>query len=251
MQSLEAFWESEVLRAGEVNALGWAAWESSGRPEGDEILPGIPQTPPSGIHDPYSRWAYEESRADRVRNMPTRSSVDIETSDPYATILFSDIQPLLLDLKSSQAKQTFRLIWLSFVGLHIPGFASSLSQDPADNRDDRWSSTAFSSSHCISSLFPRDTGLKLLTSDAQAGVIVGRERDQSSPFGPIKQWGFHALNPLERIGSVPWGTWANGDVTDVDETLAREIFRQCRMPGPDTDWDTLNLAFEAAINLKK
>ena len=125
LESLEAFWESELPRLGEEGALGWAAWESSGRPENDREPAPRTERPHAQIQDPYARWAHEESQVDRSQDLPARSTSD---DDPYAVIFFSDIQPFLLDLRSGHSIEVFRLMWLSFTGLHIPGFSASLSR---------------------------------------------------------------------------------------------------------------------------
>ena len=90
----------------------------------------------------------------------------------------------------------------------------------------------------------------MLLSDSQAGVLIGRERQYGTPFGPIKEWGLDILGPLDGVGNVPWRTWTKDNISDVDEQLVRAIFVQCRLPSQDEGWDLLRLAFEAAVSLK-
>ncbi|OBZ78739.1 Protein NRDE2 [Grifola frondosa] len=227
LDALEEFWESEIPRVGEPNAVGWAIWVASGRPEYVPKQSAAPKTMVPESADSYCQWAAAESFADHTHQLPSRSAEEGDDSDPYATILFSDVRPLLISLQSAYAKETFRLVWLSFLGLHIPGFSASLSESAADNADDRWAFSHLSSPAYMTSIFPADANVRLITADSQAGVLIGRERKYTSSFGPVKSWGYGAIGP-----------WM------------REIFRHCRLGNDDASWDVLHFAFEAAANLK-
>ncbi|KAI0375320.1 DUF1740-domain-containing protein [Pilatotrama ljubarskyi] len=250
LDSLEEFWDSEVPRMGEPGAIGWAAWEASNRPDQPPPTPNKPPGLDPRISDPYSRWATSEAQADRIRALSLRSTDEDDSADPYAVVLFSDIRPFLLPVRSERAKDVFRRIWLAFTGLHVPGFLSSLSEKPQENTDDRWAYSHFASPAYLASIFPSDAGVKRITADAHAGVLVGREREFGSGFGPVKSWGYGTIEPFDSLGTGRWTMWTSEDVQGVDPNLAREIFKQCRIPGEDTDWDVVNLAFEAAISLK-
>ena len=126
LNALEDFWDSEVPRIGEPGALGWAAWEASNR--ADQPPPTTKGTEDDiRIPDAYAKWAASETAADRAHALSLRSTDDDESADPYAVVLFSDIRPHLFPLRTQPAKDTFRRIWLAFVGLHVPGFVASLS----------------------------------------------------------------------------------------------------------------------------
>ncbi|KAI0361277.1 DUF1740-domain-containing protein [Trametes cingulata] len=250
LDSLEEFWDSENPRIGEPGATGWATWEASNRPEQPPPSPSrLPGLDPR-ISDPYSRWAASETLADRARALSLRSTDEDDTADPYAVVLFSDIRPFLLPVLSQRAKDVFRRIWLAFTGLHVPGFLSSLSERPEENTDDRWAYSHFSSPSYLSSIFPADAGVRRITADAQAGVLVGREREFGSGFGPVKNWGYGTIEPFDNMGTGRWTMWTSEDVQNIDAGLVREIFKQCRILGEDTKWDIFNLAFEAAVSLK-
>ncbi|KAI0673451.1 NRDE-2, necessary for RNA interference-domain-containing protein [Trametes maxima] len=250
LDSLEEFWDSEVPRMGEPSATGWAAWEASNRPEHPPPAAPGPVNPDPRIPDPYSRWAASETVADRVHALSLRTTDDDENADPYAVVLFSDIRPLLVNVRSPRAKDVFRHIWLAFSGLHVPGFLASLSERPEENMDDRWAYTHLASQSYLGSVFPGETSAGRITADAFAGVLVGREREYGSGFGPVKNWGYGAIEPFENLGSGKWSMWTKEDVQGVDQGPVREIFKQCRISGNDAEWDVLHLAFEAAINLK-
>ncbi|RPD81960.1 DUF1740-domain-containing protein [Lentinus tigrinus ALCF2SS1-7] len=249
LDALEEFWDSEVPRLGEPGASGWAAWEASGRPEQPPPPNQRSEGEPRG-HDPYSKWADSETLADRTRTLSLRPSDDDENADPFAVVLLSDVQPLLLPLRTPRAKDVFRRVWLAFMGLQVPGFVASLSERPEDNSDDRWACSQLVSPSYLASVFPADTAAKRITADAQAGVLIGREREYGSGFGPVKNWGYETIAPLDALGSTKWTMWTSEDVQGVDASLAREIFRHCRLGAEDAEWDILNLAFEAAISLK-
>lgn len=245
---LEAFWDSEMHRAGEHSAIGWASWAANGRPTQIEPTSSRRNVTPTPASDPYSAWATSEIMNDRAHPYSSRSTdQDDDGSDPYATVLFSDVQPLLVSSRSQRSKQVFRLIWLSFLGLHIPGFVASLSNSREGNMDDRWASTGLVSP----TIFPADSSVasRRITAVAQAGVLIGREREYRSGFGPVREWGYQAVGPFDGFGSANWTIWSPSDVAQVDVDAVREVFRSCRY-GDETEWDILNLAFEAALSVK-
>ncbi|KAG1846882.1 NRDE-2, necessary for RNA interference-domain-containing protein [Suillus subluteus] len=243
VESLEEFWESETPRAGESGAKGWGDWISRGRPDiSGSPLKAVPQMDVDiQSKDPYVQWHYDESRADRISRVPARSS------DPYATVLLSDIKALLLPLCTEGAKNAFRLIWLSVLGLHIPGLAETLSQG---SWDDRWSFTHLCSFSRLDSIFPATVGQRQLMADSHAGTLIGREREFSSAFGPIKEWSRDALGPLEWVGQEKWRMWAAVDLQGINQDFVRAVFKQLRCGSEDYEWDIHALAFEAALNIK-
>lgn len=249
LESLEEFWESEVPRAGEPGAKGWSDWISCNRPNNSgSPLKTVPQMDVDNQpKDPYVQWHYDESCADRMSHVPTRSMDAKSESDPYATVLLSDIKALLLPLRTEGAKNAFRLIWLSVLGLHIPGLAETLSQG---SWDDRWSFTYLCSFSRLNSIFPATAGQRQLIADSYAGTLIGREREFSSAFGPIKEWSRNALGPLEWVGQEKWRMWAAIDLQGIDQDFVRAVFRQLRCGSEDYEWDIYALAFEAALNIK-
>ncbi|RDB29182.1 Protein NRDE2 [Hypsizygus marmoreus] len=255
LDHLEEFWESEVPRVGEEEARGWAAWVSAGRkpPSSRSIV--ISSTNDEVDLDPYRHWSAQERNADHTNVFPSRSSDD--SDDPYSMILFSDIRPLLLNLQSPRAKDAFRLAWLSVLGLNIPGFSASLSTNEL-NWDDRWNQDYLTRPSYLDALFPAaDSTQNRLTTEAVSGVIVGREREYVSGFGPVRSWGYGVLGPLDGLGSEKSGKrkgrawlWGEVDVDGLDGGFVRRLFVQLRLGAEDEEWDILSLAFEAAINVK-
>ena len=254
LDALEEFWESEVPRVGEPDAKGWASWLATGRQINHGLTLSkftVHPTEKEGISDdPYVQWWMQESRADQALRLPTRSTNETDESDPYATILFSDIRPLLLCLQSTRAKNAIRLIWLSVLGLHVPGFSEFLSTDRNANADDRWCCTHLTNPHCLASIFPSEAAQGWITTDSYAGVVVGREREYASGFGPVKNWGFGLIGPLESVDGMG-SLWTREDVQGVDEPFIRRVFKQLRLEADDAEWDAHSLAFEAATSVKR
>ncbi|KAH0838206.1 NRDE-2, necessary for RNA interference-domain-containing protein [Lanmaoa asiatica] len=245
LDSLEEFWESEVPRVGEPNAKGWSAWVSGGKPKA--TLPSLPTSMDidSTPSDPFIRWYDDETRADVVSRVPARYEWGV--SDPYATVLLSDIKALLLSLTTPRAKDAFRLIWLSIMGLHIPGFAKTLANG---TWDDRWSYTHLTTVSRLSSIFPQPGRTRQLLADSHAGALIGREREYGSAFGPVKDWSLGVFGPLDWIGKDCWRMWTAKDVQGVHEEFVRAIFNQLRCGAEDYQWDVYGLAFEASVSVK-
>ena len=263
LDSLDEFWESEAPRVGERDAKGWEAWTQSGKPQGAVSLNAPSPTAPTEL-DPYRQWAANEVCADRASFLPSRSTDERADLDPYSTVLFTDIRPLLSALRTSEARNAFRLAWLSSVGLVVPGFHRSLA-DPQgkeldDCWDDRWCFTHLCKPSYLNALFPEVHDVQAVKTDAVAGALVGREKEYASSFGPVKNWSYGVLEPLQPImGRVNekgkrkdkrYSMWQNEDVETIHEDLVRRIFAQLRQGEDDTEWDIPALAFEAALSVK-
>jgi hypothetical protein len=178
--------------------------------------------------------------------MPTRSTD--EPDDPYSTVLFPDIRQLLVPLETLEAKRVFRLIWLSFLGLHVPGFSMVLSDLSGENWDDRWCYTFLARPAYLRTLFPKDVMTKRQLSDARSGAIVGGERAFSKGFVPIKNWDYGIADAHEALVEA---NWTKRDVEHVDEGFVRRVFQQCRVGSDDCEWDSLALVFENVTNTKR
>ncbi|KAG6818044.1 hypothetical protein H0H87_009199 [Tephrocybe sp. NHM501043] len=254
LDHLENFWESEVPRVGEVGSRGWVTWASGHR---EDEVGALGAKSDTGEHiselDPYRQWAAQEIHVDQTGFLPSRSSDD--TDDPYSTILFSDIRPLLIPLASATAKDAFRCAWLSIVGLHIPGFSQTMSTSNEINWDDRWNLSYLTRRPYLNSFFPSNMTQNHLTTESVAGIIIGREKEYTNPFGPLKCWGHGVLRPLDiggesQKGEMKAAMWRNEDIEGLDHSFIRRLFAQLRLGATDTDWDTLTLAFEATLSVK-
>ncbi|KAF9244578.1 NRDE-2, necessary for RNA interference-domain-containing protein [Melanogaster broomeanus] len=247
LESLEEFWDSEVPRVGEPDSKGWSGWMSSGRPEANPTNTTAYMGIDTTSTDPFIRWYNDETRADSLSWIPARSIDETSTSDPYATVLFSDIKALLLSLTTQRAKNAFRFIWLSVLGLHIPGFVESLANGAWN---DRWSYRHLTSTSHLSSIFPEKGAARQVLADSHAGTLIGKEREYSLAFGPVKDWSWGVFGPLEWVGQEHWRMWTRKDVQGVNEEFVRAVFNQLRCGTEDYEWDVYSLAFEAAVNVK-
>lgn len=253
LDELEDFWESEVPRLGENAAPGWASWYST---KASQPFVPSPQTVQASVIsdlDPYRQWANQELESDRQACLPLRPSA--EAADPYSTVLFSDIRPMMLNVKSRAAKYIFRLAWLSFLGLHTPGL--SLTTSYKLDWDDRWNLGHLTSPSTLNSIFPSAAIQRKLLTDTVAGVVIGREREYNTPFGPVRCWGSGVSGPLDLSSSDPSkplrrGIWSPEDVQGVDQEIVRNFFAALRLDNDDdNEWNVLALAFEVALNPKK
>ncbi|KAH9064097.1 DUF1740-domain-containing protein [Lactarius vividus] len=254
ISNLEEFWDSEAPRLGEAGSTGWADWYLAGKPEptlgavpSDDPISEVVSVPPS---DPYRRWAQQEMRVDELLQPSLRSTDPGAELDPYATVLFSDIKPFLFALTSNRSKTLFRLVWLSYLGLHVPGLETMAGASD----DDRWIQLRLASKLYMEVIFPHLTDEQSSAPESYAGVLVGKEKHYAKSFGPIKNWTYRCIGPLEasefRNGTARWGMWTKEDVVGIDVEFVRAVFDQCRLGNDDTEWDILALAFEAAINVK-
>ncbi|KAJ7630811.1 NRDE-2, necessary for RNA interference-domain-containing protein [Roridomyces roridus] len=243
LDALEEFWESECPRIGEPGSKGWNTWHSSGRSSNPPPPP--PKPAPLEDLDPYRKFGLSESLSDRILFLPRRSTDSEADLDPYCTILFTDVRDVLLNLNSPHAKEVFRYAWLAVLGLNLPGFTSG-------EADDRWCHTYMMRPAYLDAIFPSQSASRI-TSDAIAGVIVGREREYNRGLGgPISSWGWQTVPPLEVPSSDGKykALWSKDDLKGIDPSFVRNVFRQLRLGNADLDWDFFHLSFEAAFSLK-
>lgn len=113
----------------------------------------------------------------------------------------------------------FRLIWVHYSGLRIPGLVNALS---AFLLDERWAEEVFARPGKLSSLVKGNADQFRTTQDSYAGAIIGREKRYRDSFDMVRQWGYDTRNPLESITlrgvGRQWGDF------DGDEELVRCIF---------------------------
>ncbi|KAK2461663.1 hypothetical protein APHAL10511_006126 [Amanita phalloides] len=263
LESLEDFWESEVARVGEPGSTGWGTWAMSRK---KQVIPPETNQPSQSAKrelDPYRQWAANEIFANDAPLLPNRTTDGRPDSDPYSIVLFADIRPFLFSLQTPKARDLFRLAWLSFIGLTVPGFFRSLSrvQEGAMGADwdDRWCCIHLCRLPYLNAILPEVPDMRTVKSDAVAGTLVGREKEYVSCFGPVKSWSHGILTPLHAVfGRVRekgkwkeqrYTLWQKEDVEGIHEDLVRRLFVQLRSKG-DGEWDTYALAFEAALGVK-
>ncbi|KAJ7225643.1 NRDE-2, necessary for RNA interference-domain-containing protein [Mycena pura] len=254
LDSLEEFWESECPRLGEPGSQGWGSWISSGRPSAASPS-SQPKLADVKDFDPFRKFGFSESIADRVLFLPRRSTDMDADSDPYATILFSEIRDVLLHLESRRAKDMLRFAWLTVIGLNLPGFpgTDNLEAHSLVDLHDKWFHAYLNRPAFLDALFPAKVSTSRITNDAVAGTTIGRVREYTNGLGcPILSWAWGAIRPLE-VPSSDGRTkslWNKKDLEGVDVAFVGNVFRQLRLGNDDLEWDLYALAFAGASSLK-
>ena len=112
LSMFEEFWDSEVPRIGEHNSEGWANYF---RKQGDAPQPKIGESHPTGIvKNLWRSWLLTERRHGLLARKPARTIDDVEENDPYRVIIFSDIQPFLIDCPSETSQKSLLDAFLAF-----------------------------------------------------------------------------------------------------------------------------------------
>ncbi|KAF5356140.1 hypothetical protein D9756_004075 [Leucocoprinus leucothites] len=254
LSELEEFWDSEMPRIGEEGAEGWAKWHASGKPEA-LVAPATALDKRDATQlDPYRQWSFDETQQDQSSLLPAKSFDQVAEVDPYATVLFSDIRPFLFEIRHPDTGLAFRLAWLSFLGLQVPGFATSLTSDFGPNWDDRWNTGYLTTQSHLNMIFPSLSDQKTVMTESTAGALVGREKEYMNSFRiPVKECGKAVVGCLDIIADGSKGLrswWNQEDMEGVDMLLVRRIFAQLRMGVRDVAWDEMALGFESTLNLK-
>lgn len=212
MSELEIFWDAEVPRCGEKDAIGWAQWEALGRIPAQEVDYQRPSRT-QGVTDPYYLWFSFEKLMEATGRLPTRSFNEDE-DDPYSTILLSDLQPFLSNMTTESSKISLSTAFMSFLGLstsHAVG-----EEEWMLNGRGAW---VFNPN----SLFPPIDIEKRLTWDSYAGTTIAVEHTSKDVFGPVKNWS-RIQYPFDGVGLKCNGRLLeSGDVTGLDIPTIRSV----------------------------
>jgi hypothetical protein len=120
LDNFEIFWDSEIPRIGEINALGWASFVVAGEvgdapePAQDDLNP-----PPLDPDDPFGSWTDAEVEWLRVVRMPARTIDDVVEDDPFRVVLFSDIRAFLFCFSSNAVRRKLIEALLVLMGLPL------------------------------------------------------------------------------------------------------------------------------------
>ncbi|KAL5630655.1 hypothetical protein BROUX41_000527 [Berkeleyomyces rouxiae] len=169
--SFAEFWESEVLRIGENNALGWSHFinhqDNIEVPEPEKEDPTTVRTPNQGIRSIYKSWAVSEMRCSQNGRLPARTLDDGTGDDPFRMIMASDLDGLLLQFPLSVIPKLQEQIVDSFlIFSHLPPHFNSSA----------WVSKAKNDMF----LAPTDPSLHQSVSQASKGVLENQKRDRCS-----------------------------------------------------------------------
>ncbi|KAI8812559.1 NRDE-2, necessary for RNA interference-domain-containing protein [Cladochytrium replicatum] len=110
---LESFWESEAPRIGEEGALGWS---NSLLRENADVSDEQSETDDVDFQDIFE-WAKAEINHEHVHWIPSKSVAD--TSDPFRTVLFDDLRPLLFEIRTPSVKVSLIYHFISYLRIPI------------------------------------------------------------------------------------------------------------------------------------
>ncbi|KAJ9111443.1 hypothetical protein QFC19_001212 [Naganishia cerealis] len=244
LESLEAFWESEVPRIGENGAQGWSHWQRESLPD-----TAIPADDPINVEgsayaDPFIRWYHDETAADR-QIRPGKASVlsaaEDEDDDPYRVVLFDDIRPFLFVINDTEVKLQLIYAVLNYLGLPfgVPdlGTNTNLAKDPHL----QWALGTNSAARM--SLWP--------PKPASRRALDWSEAQESAPVDiiscPVKFWLLTPDTAFEDI--LAWFSVNQPGIQDsVDITMLQNIFQSLSNNVKDRSFQWLRISFEASCN---
>jgi hypothetical protein len=261
LDDLEAFWDSEAPRFGEEGAKGWRNTEDGTDPPKGVATANTSAKSTTGDVDPFQRWYAEEQRATGRRQYPTRTTDDTsaEDDDPYSTILFADIRPLLFFVSSPDARSQLLYSFLFYLGLPLtpPDTSTStpLASDPFLHSDDYASRrhaskrAAFwpsqSSDSFLRSLIPFDT----IAGEAMEPVRAAGLKEPFQP--PFRKF---PTSPDLLYQAVP--RWfcllpQGNESSTLDVGLIRQSLAQIRTFSKDIFFTLAYFSFEASMDARR
>ena len=169
--------------------------------------------------DGYQKWAAKERELDLEGLMPSHSMDDADDVDPYNTVLFADIRSLLFP-PADHEDELFLHVCLQLLGLYIPGLSDALlTQGTALGMDSTWSYPASASPDFIAPFLGFSSAAAVSQSAVWSsvdGLIMGRERQMGSGWGPVKEWGYGTMPGGLLCGHGTHGKgrmWEEEDIT--------------------------------------
>lgn len=258
LDDLELFWDSEAPRFGEPGAKGWRNTEDGA--EAPATLLAQPPPAPSEESDPFQMWAAREFQASARRQHPSRTTDDpADEDDPYSTILFGDIRPLLFFVSTPDARSQLLYSFLFYLGLPLTppdtSTATPLSSDPFLHSDD------FLARHHAAkrtAFWPADTSESFLRSLIPFDTVAGEAMEPvraagiKDPFEtPFRRF---PTSPDLLYRSVP--RWfcllpQRDDAAKIDVELVRNALAQMRTFSKDIFLTLAYFSYEASLDPKR
>ncbi|KAI8853489.1 NRDE-2, necessary for RNA interference-domain-containing protein [Chytridium lagenaria] len=139
VEIFELFWESECPRFGEEGAIGWSAnfMQSTSKSVQTKLPPKVTMTDEEG-EDEFQKWFREESIAEYRLWLPLRSLAEEEvdeeeeSDDPYRSVIFTDIRPLMFPITLRSTKRQLIGSFLNLLSSQINFGISSKDRLTAD-----------------------------------------------------------------------------------------------------------------------
>lgn len=126
----EEFWENEYPRFGDDGAQGWTQTVAIPGDVHDSL---IDTSQFSHIQDHFLKWGKEESYLSLNQWRPVRNSIQDDIEDPYQTVVFEDIDPFLVMLKSESGKKMLLHSFFQFIG--VPSLVMVTKSSSMFNQD--------------------------------------------------------------------------------------------------------------------
>lgn len=120
LAALEEWWEADVPRIGEKDAIGWDAFYS-GKDSSGRVSNGKSLEVPS---DEFKTQLRIEAQAAHKTNLPAKADSDDE-DDPFQYVMFSDMKPIVRPLLSDLPQRRILNACLRFFGLTSSPLAGS------------------------------------------------------------------------------------------------------------------------------
>ncbi|CAZ79699.1 unnamed protein product [Tuber melanosporum] len=118
LELLDTFWDSEVLRVGEMGAEGWLSFvQLGGKGKAPEAGKGAVSPDSLDTRNPFGSWIAAEEGRMEIPKMPSRTMDEVEEDDPYRVVLFSDLREFMFFFASEAVKQKLIDAFLIFSGL--------------------------------------------------------------------------------------------------------------------------------------
>ncbi|KAK5129472.1 hypothetical protein LTR08_003232 [Meristemomyces frigidus] len=113
LEALEDFWESDIPRIGEKNALGWAHQAK----HGDTGVRHAVQIQPQPLNVAQSIPSFAQQELDMRNNLHLPATSDDDCTDPFRHVMFSDVRQVLETLVDDLPSRELTGAFLVFMSL--------------------------------------------------------------------------------------------------------------------------------------
>ncbi|KAI9004189.1 NRDE-2, necessary for RNA interference-domain-containing protein [Gaertneriomyces semiglobifer] len=243
----EGFWDKDLPKFGEVGAKGWANSLLNEEEDGNGMTG---QSGDQYLDEPdvFERWARQEAFEEYSHWLPYRGASDEDIEDPYRTILFEDIQPLLFDLQLNCSKVRLIYAFLQFLGVPFnEGLSSKHSYF-----EDCFVHGEFANATSAARFWPSGATLLLQTADTNQS----EQREESGLVPPPLKIHPQTLN--NTYGGASWfNIWTQNDASLLGQLgsgrreFVRNVIQQTQqIPDIQHEFQHLLVLFESRFSIK-
>jgi hypothetical protein len=255
---LRDYWDLEEYRIGESDSKGWAASYSRMRKAPvsikAKVMEGVTSLSFDSFPkllddpDPVVRWLTLERARAGIRQFSAKEQDEADWTtgelevDPFSVVLFSDIEPFLVPIESSQGKILLLDLFLSALGVTRSGSGETTL-------------LSISRLNELGRFWPAHLGETLPNTSWE---IIGGEMMQrpktsalSDPFKiPVKIWPLQCDNmfPIQAAEAEPW--FACWERLDKDKAIIAKVYLE-QIKGQVTDHHLARLGLSEASQSHK